>query len=208
MSTPNLAIDSRNPTPACARARASWVARVVSPAAVIVGCGALASRSALAAATPHPTAALLVLFCVLLAAGVLLPIPQSSWSPIPAIDARTKATVALVGIAAFAAGRLIVGGHAPVAFGAYAVATSTLAAIAEEAFFRRLCFGLLRPAGPTFAIVGSAALFGIVHVAAYGWWVLPLDLVAGLLLGWQREVSDSWAVPAVTHVIANLLVLV
>jgi membrane protease YdiL (CAAX protease family) len=37
--------------------------------------------------------------------------------------------------------------------------------------------------------------------------VLPLDLAAGLLLGWQRQATGSWAVPAATHVVANLLVV-
>jgi hypothetical protein len=37
--------------------------------------------------------------------------------------------------------------------------------------------------------------------------VLPLDLAAGLLLGWQRATTGSWAAPAVTHVVANLLVV-
>jgi membrane protease YdiL (CAAX protease family) len=56
--------------------------------------------------------------------------------------------------------------------------------------------------------LGSAALFAIAHVTVYGWWVLPLDLAAGLVLAWQRWASGSWAVPAVTHVVANLLVVI
>ena len=51
-------------------------------------------------------------------------------------------------------------------------------------------------------------LFAAVHVTVYGLWVLPLDLAAGLLLGWQRQATGSWLVPAVTHAIANLLVVV
>ena len=57
------------------------------------------------------------------------------------------------------------------------------------------------------ALGGSALLFAAVHVTVYGLWVLPLDLAAGLLLGWQRQVTGSWAVPAVTHALANLLVV-
>ena len=57
------------------------------------------------------------------------------------------------------------------------------------------------------AIVGSTVLFAAVHVSIYGIWVLPLDLAAGLLLGWQRATTGSWAAPAITHVIANLLVV-
>ena len=79
--------------------------------------------------------------------------------------------------------------------------------MAEEAWFRRLCYGVLAPAGPAFAIFGSAVLFAAVHVAIYGFWVMPLDLAAGVLLGWQRYATGSWATPAVTHVVANLLVV-
>jgi len=56
-------------------------------------------------------------------------------------------------------------------------------------------------------LAGSAVLFAAVHVTVYGLWVLPLDLAAGLLLGWQRRATGSWAVPAVTHAVANLLVV-
>jgi membrane protease YdiL (CAAX protease family) len=47
----------------------------------------------------------------------------------------------------------------------------------------------------------------LVHVSLYGAWVLPLDLAAGLVLAWQRWATGSWAVPAATHVLGNLLVL-
>ena len=87
------------------------------------------------------------------------------------------------------------------------VAANSLAAVAEEAFFRRLCFALLLPAGAAWAVVGSAVLFAVVHLTTYGAWVLPLDLAAGLVFGWQRLASRSWRVPAVTHVIVNLLVV-
>ena len=87
------------------------------------------------------------------------------------------------------------------------VLANALAAVAEEAWFRRVCFGLLAPAGPVVAIAGSTVLFAAVHVAIYGFWVVPVDLAAGALLGWQRAVTGSWTVPAATHVIANLLVI-
>jgi hypothetical protein len=38
--------------------------------------------------------------------------------------------------------------------------------------------------------------------------VLPIDLAAGLVLSWQRWASGSWRVPAVTHVLANVLVVI
>ncbi len=115
--------------------------------------------------------------------------------------------VGAAGLAAFGLGRLIGGGHAPMAATAGMVAANSLAAVAEEAFFRRLCFALLLPAGAVWAVVGSAVLFAAVHLTTYGAWVLPLDLAAGLVFGWQRLASGSWRVPAMTHVIVNLLVV-
>jgi membrane protease YdiL (CAAX protease family) len=100
-----------------------------------------------------------------------------------------------------------VGGHPPTSATLFLVATNTLAAVAEEAWFRRLWFGLLAPAGDGVAIAGSTILFAAVHVSIYGFWVLPLDLAAGLLFAWQRSTTGSWAAPAVTHVVANLLVV-
>lgn len=191
-------------------ARSGSVPCVITAAIVALGCGALAARIAFAGATPHPTTVLVMLFCGLLICGARLPLPVvaavASVEPEPR-PVRMWVLVALTGVGAFAAGRALFGGHAPMAFSGYAVATSTLAAVAEEVWFRRLCFGLLLPAGPTFAICGSTVMFAVVHVATYGWWVLPLDLAAGALLGWQRWVTGSWTAPAVTHVIANLLVL-
>ena len=87
------------------------------------------------------------------------------------------------------------------------VLLNALAAVAEEAFFRRLVYGLLSPAGAAVAVVGSAVAFAAVHVTVWGWWVLPLDLAAGLLLSWQRAYTGRWSVPAVTHVVANTVAL-
>jgi membrane protease YdiL (CAAX protease family) len=194
-------------SPTATALRAGLPSGAIAPAVVALGCGALAARVALADATSHPTSVLVLLFCGLLIGGVSLRIPAvARVQPAPR-SVRLSTVVVLVGIAAFAVGRALVGGHAPMSFSAYAVATSALAAVAEEVWFRRLCFGLLLPAGPVFAICGSTLLFAVVHVATYGWWVLPLDLAAGALLGWQRWVTGSWTAPAVTHVVANLLVL-
>ena len=87
------------------------------------------------------------------------------------------------------------------------MALSTLAAVAEEAFFRRLLYAALAPGGAVLAVGGTALLFAVVHVTVYGMWVLPIDVAAGLVLSWQRWASGTWRVPAATHVIANLLVV-
>lgn len=88
------------------------------------------------------------------------------------------------------------------------VATASVAAVAEELFFRRLVYGWLARWGAVVAVAGSAVLFAAVHVPAYGPGVLPVDLAAGLVFGWQRWSSGTWTAPAVTHVLANLLALV
>ena len=113
----------------------------------------------------------------------------------------------VTGLLAFGSGRLLVSGHTPAHATTAIVLANLLAAVAEEAWFRRLCFGLLAPAGPVVAVAGSSVLFALVHVSIYGFWILPLDLAAGAVLGWQRAVTGSWVTPAVTHMVANLLVL-
>ena len=96
----------------------------------------------------------------------------------------------------------------PVRGGWIVVATGSVAAVAEELFFRRLVYGWLRRWGPAVAVAGAAIAFAAVHVPAYGPGVLPVDLAAGLVFGWQRWSSGTWTAPATTHVLANLLALV
>jgi membrane protease YdiL (CAAX protease family) len=149
----------------------------------------------------HPTAVLTALFVLLLAGGLAWPRtsgPSANSSVVP---------VLAVGVAAFVLGRLIGGGHAPQPLVLRIVALGSLAAVAEEVFFRHFVYDVLRPGGTALAVVGSAVLFALVHVTVYGWWVLPIDLAAGLVLSWQRSATGSWKVPAVTHVLANLLVV-
>ncbi len=176
--------------------------RVFVLGAVAVGLAALWGRAALTARADAPTV-LAVLFGGLLALGVVLP---------GAAGARRRAahTVVMVtaaGVAAVCAAQMLAGHVHTAPLAGRFVLLDIVAAIAEEAFFRRLLFGLLRPYGAAPAVVGSAALFAIVHLTTYGAWVLPLDFAVGLLFGWQRETSGTWVSPAITHVIANLLVV-
>jgi membrane protease YdiL (CAAX protease family) len=99
------------------------------------------------------------------------------------------------------------GSPIPLPWSAAALPLSVLAAVAEEALFRRLAYGRLERFGAAVAIVGSALLFGLVHVPAYGLAALPVDVGAGLLFGWQRWASGTWTVPASTHAFANALVV-
>jgi membrane protease YdiL (CAAX protease family) len=89
--------------------------------------------------------------------------------------------------------------------GAVAGGIALLAAVAEEALFRRLLYDRLLRFGVVVAVIGSAVVFAVVHLPAYGLVAMPVDLGAALLLSWQRYASGRWTVPAVTHVVANLL---
>ena len=113
----------------------------------------------------------------------------------------------MVGVLAFAAGRLSIGGHAPTRLTLPVVRRTRWPRSRRRSGSGGSAYGLLAPAGPGFAIAGRRVLFAAVHVATYGFAVLPLDLAAGALLGWQRAVTGSWAAPGRTHVLANLFVL-
>ena len=156
-------------------------------AVVTAGCAVLVARPLFLDSTAEAVA----LFVALLAVGAFWP-----------------SRVLAVGVAAFALGRVIGGGHPPVPFAARFILLNTLAAIAEEAFFRRLLYGALERHGAALAVGGSTVLFALVHVTVYGWWVLPIDLAAGLVLSWQRWATGGWTVPAATHVVANVLVVI
>jgi hypothetical protein len=183
--------------------RAEQVVRskhLAAPIAVAAGCVLLAARPALVAMTAHPTTVLVGLFSALLVAGLAWPGVRRDAARLPV------PIVVVVGTVAFVLGRVVGGGHSPRHTLAF-VAANSLAAVAEEAWFRRLCYDLLLEAGPLWAVAGTAVLFAAVHLGVYGAWVLPLDLAAGLILGWQRWSTGSWHTSAVTHVLANLLVV-
>ena len=74
--------------------------------------------------------------------------------------------------------------------------------------FRRAAYGALEPRGAVVAIGVTAVLFAVIHVPLYGVAVLPVDLGAGLVLGWQRWAAGTWTVPAATHVAANVVMTV
>ncbi len=179
----------------------------VAVAVVAAGCGALLARPWLVRLPVDPVPLLVALFVVLGLVGATWRLP----APATGAAVPTRAPVApwlalVVGLGAFGAGRLLAVGAVPVApFILRSVALNSLAAVAEEAFFRRFAYGLAATRGPVLAVVSSAAIFAAVHVTVWGWAVLPLDLAAGLVLGWQRWASGGWAVPAATHVAANVL---
>ena len=197
---------------------AAIVTGSMGPAVAVVaaGCAALLARPWLVRLPVDPVALLVALFVVLGLVGALWPLPRAA-APVGAeagdgpVGAPARGPVPAwlvlgIGLGAFGVGRLLAVGSVPVApFILTSVALNSLAAVAEEAFFRRFAYGLAAVRGPAVAVVASAALFAAVHVTVWGWAVLPLDFAAGLVLGWQRWASGGWAVPAATHVAANVL---
>ena len=169
--------------------------------AAVFGVALLAARPALVRATPQPTAVLVALFGTVLVVGWCW--PEGHRAPV-----GSALAVLPLGCGAFAAGRILGGGHGPTIVSLHLIVLNSFAAVAEEAFFRRLWYGLLLPGGPALAVGGSTILFAAVHLATYGAGVLPLDLAAGLVLGWQRWAGDDWRIPALTHVVANILVVI
>lgn len=168
---------------------------------IVAGCAVLVARPAILGLGP-PTLVITAVFVALLAVALL--------APLPSLGERRRRQLLLatvIGLGAFAVGRVVGGAEAPVAWSVRLIALNTLAAVAEEAFFRRLVYGVLAPVGAAFAIGGAAVLFALVHLMTYGAWVLPIDVAAGVLFGWQRWATNSWRVPAATHAIANVLVV-
>lgn len=185
------------------RARTAWAAWPAWALAA-AGCAALLARPSLLPDGRDPTARLVWLFLVLGLVGALWPTGDRD-RPAPA---RVAALALGLGSFAFVVGRFATGGLAAAhPWFVRSVVLNALAAVAEEAFFRRLVYDLLARFGPGPAVAGSAALFAVAHVTIWGLWVLPLDLAAGLLLSWQRSVTGRWSVPACTHVLANALAL-
>ena len=113
--------------------------------------------------------------------------------------------VLAIGLAAIAISATLAGSPVPVPWTSAALPLSLLAAVAEEALFRRVLYSRVLRFGAVPAIAITAVVFALVHLPAYGTAAIPVDLGAGLLFGWQRWASGSWTVPAATHGVANLV---
>jgi len=189
------------------------VGRAGAATVVVVGSVALLARPWLVHLPADPVTVLVALFVVLGVVGATWRLPAGAAVARPGPGGKrgplSAWLVLAVGLGAFGAGRLLAVGTLPVApLLLRSVALNTLAAVSEEAFFRRLAYGVADTWGPAVAIVTSAAIFAAVHVTVWGWAVLPLDLAAGLVLGWQRWASGGWSVPAATHAAANVLAVI
>ena len=110
-----------------------------------------------------------------------------------------------IGVAAVLAAGVVAGPFPDRRVGVAAGAITVAAGVAEEALFRRVLYDRLLRFGVVAAVGGTAVVFALVHLPAYGVAAMPVDLGAALLLSWQRYASGRWTVPAVTHAVANLL---
>lgn len=120
---------------------------------------------------------------------------------------RIAATLA-VGLAAVVAVRALALPGPRTVFAWSALGLDLVAAAAEEALFRGALYGALERHGALLAGGVSAMAFALMHVPAYGWAALPVDLGAGVLFSWLRWASGRWEVPAAAHALANLLVVI
>lgn len=94
--------------------------------------------------------------------------------------------------------------HGTTGFLSWALVVGVVAA-AEELFLRGALYeAAADAAGPGVAIGLGAVAFALLHVPLYGWRVVPLDLLVGVLLGELRRLSGTPAAPAVAHVVADL----
>jgi hypothetical protein len=183
---------------------------MVQSVAIAVGVAVLVLRPLIGIDVGWTTTTVTLLFTALLVTGLVVPVPSGL---VPVASPHRRAVpvwvpVLLLGVGVFLMARVAGAGHRPAPLTMRLIGLNSLAAVAEEALFRRLAYGALLVGGAAWAVAGSALLFGLVHVSVYGWRALPIDLAAGLLLSWQRLASGTWAVPAVTHVLADLLVVI
>jgi len=172
--------------------------QLLSDVALVVGVSLLLFRP-FGLGAPGAVALFGMAYLLLGAISVAAPAPRvlpAFLDPLP---------VLVVGAGAVALAWGTAGPRIPTPTGQSALVLGALAAVAEEAFFRRFLYGRLVRYGALAAVFTSALLFALVHLPAYGLAAFWVDLGAGLLLSWQRWASGSWAVPAATHVLANVL---
>jgi membrane protease YdiL (CAAX protease family) len=167
---------------------------------VAVGVAVLVARPFAQAATGTRTALFVASYLTIGLASIAVPLERERPRLAPGL-------ALLCGFGAVVVAANVSASPVPIPWSAAALPLSLLAAVAEEALFRRLAYARLEPFGAAVAVVGSAVLFGLVHVPAYGLSALPVDVGVGLLFGWQRWASGTWTVPAATHAVANALVV-
>ena len=169
---------------------------------VLAGIGLLLLRLRILDTSGATRIALLTaVFSAILVASLLVPVA-------PGVARARPWLVTLIGLAGVAVASFLAGRPISAPLGAWALPLAILAAVAEEALFRRAAYGRLERYRSAVAVVGSALLFAAVHVPLYGAAALPVDLGAGLLFSWQRWASGMWTVPAGTHALANVVAVI
>lgn len=177
-------------------------AEAVGPAAALAAAG-LALLVLRLRLLGYPSAPVLFAAIYVLVGAASLAVPIG-----PQDDRRLSPAAALaLGVGAMALATFLSGPVMAVRLGPQALALNSLAAVSEEAFFRRFLYGRLAAFGAVAAVAATALLFAMVHLPPYGVAAFWVDLGAGLLLSWQRWASGTWTVPAATHLAANLLVV-
>jgi membrane protease YdiL (CAAX protease family) len=188
---------SRLTGPSSPIARPERRGRAALPAALALGTVMfLLSRSALAGLG---TGAMALGYAAMTAGSAALAGPRPRAAP------AGRWTPLAVGIGAVVLARALSGASPPLPLTATVMTLNLAAAVAEEAFFRGFLFARLEAWGTAVAIVVTALAFALIHLPLYGVAAFPVDLGAGLLLSWQRAASGTWAVPAATHALANVL---
>jgi membrane protease YdiL (CAAX protease family) len=177
-------------------ARQTWAGTLV----LVVGVAVLVARPFAQTATGTRTALFAASYLTIGLASIAVPLERERPRLAPGL-------ALLGGFGAVVVAANVSGSPVPLPWSAAALPLSLLAAVAEEALFRRLAYARLERFGAVVAVLGSDLLFGLVHVPAYGLAALPVDVGAGLLFGWQRWASGTWTVPAATHAFANALVV-
>ena len=191
--------------------RRGFLVEGLSWLAVPVGFALLLSRLWLYDTGSSRVPALAAIFATLAALSLAAPAgedrlrPDAAASPPLRLWLVVGAGIAAVALAAGAS--TLPGPSLPAPGGLAVLALVAGTGVAEEAFFRRLLYGRLQKWGAAVAVVGSAAAFGLMHVPLHGTAALPIDLGAGLFLSWQRWASGTWAAPAATHALANIVVV-
>ena len=174
---------------------------IVLPALLVAGFAvAVAARLVVAGPGParSPEAGLLF-------AGLLLAMAAAARTRVPMSPAAIGVGLAGAALlcAPLAVTRVGLPLHGTTGFASWAVVVGVVAA-AEELFLRGTLYDAVRTAfDDRAAIVVGAIAFAALHVPLYGWHVVPLDLVVGLVLGELRRVSGTAAAPAVTHIGAD-----
>jgi membrane protease YdiL (CAAX protease family) len=140
-------------------------------------------------------------------AGLLLSLAAAARTPVP-VSVRALGTGLAAGLLLclpVAIGRLGLPLHPTTGFAMWAAVVGVVA-VAEEVFLRGTLYDAVADGhGATAAVAAGAVAFALLHVPLYGWHVVPLDLVVGVVLGELRRSTGTAAAPAAAHTTADLL---